>query len=80
MKSLASKNIKYPEKCEISDELLVEIALKRSLEEKIHRENPELIKELAEKKKQDLKRLNGMTQDQRLTYLTQRYQTTMNQV
>ena len=79
LKSLAG-NPKYPENCEISDELLVEIAIKRSLEEKIHRENPEIIKDLAEKKKQDLKRLNGMTQDQRLTYLTQRYQTTMNQV
>ena len=78
LRSLGGK-AKYPKNCDISDELLVEIAIKRSLEEKIHRENPELIKDLAEKKKHDLKRLDGMTQDQRLTYLTQRYQNTMIQ-
>ncbi len=77
LKSLAGKT-KYPETCNISDELLVEIAIKRSLEEKIHRESPELMKELADKKKNDLQHLDGMTQDQRLTYLTQRYQNTMN--
>jgi len=79
LKSLAGKT-KYPENCDISDELLVEIAIKRSLEEKIQRENPDLMKELGEKKKQDLQHLDGMTQDQRLTYLTQRYQNTMNMV
>ena len=79
LKSLGGKT-KYPEKCELSDKLLVEIAIKRSLEEKIQRENPDLMKDLAEKKKQDLQRLDGMTQDQRLTYLTQRYQNTMNTV
>jgi Fe-S-cluster containining protein len=77
LKSLGGKT-KYPENCDISDELLVEIAIKRSLEEKIHRERPELMKDLAEKKKHDLQRLDGMTQDQRLNYLTQRYQNTLN--
>ena len=79
VRSLGGKP-KYPINCNISDELLVEIVVKRSLEEKIHRENPELIKELAEKKKTELQRLDGMTQDQRLTFLTQRYQNTMNMV
>jgi hypothetical protein len=69
----------YPSECEISDDLLVEIAVKRALEEKMHKENPELMKELAEKKKRDLGRLGGMNQSQRLAYLVNRYQKTLNQ-
>ncbi len=78
LKSLGGKST-YPEDCEISDQLLVEIAIKRALEEKMNRENPELMKELTEKKKQELQKLSGMTQNQRLTYLTKRYQNTLNQ-
>ena len=78
LKSLGGK-AEYPSDCEISDDLLVEIAIKRALEEKMHRENPELMKELAEKKKRDLGRLGGMNQSQRLAYLVNRYQKTLNQ-
>jgi len=45
----------------------------------MHRENPELMTELAEKKKRDLGRLGGMNQSQRLAYLVNRYQKTLNQ-
>ncbi len=69
----------YPESCEISDELLVEIAIKRALEEKMTRENPELMKELAAKKQKDLQNLNGMNQGQRLAYLVKRYQSSLKQ-
>ena len=78
LKSLGGK-AEYPSDCEISDDLLVEIAIKRALEEKMHRENPELMKELAEKKRKDLGRLGNMTQSQRLSYLVSRYQKTLNQ-
>jgi len=77
LKSLGGKTT-YPEDCEISDDLLVEIAIKRALEEKMNRENPDLMKELTEKKKQELQKLSGMNQNQRLAYLTQRYQNTLN--
>ncbi|MCW4013415.1 MAG: YkgJ family cysteine cluster protein [Candidatus Bathyarchaeota archaeon] len=78
LKSIGGK-AEYPTECEISDELLVEIAIKRALEEKMQRENPELMKELAEKKRKDLGRLGNMTQSQRLAYLVNRYQKTLNQ-
>ncbi len=77
MKAIGGKGV-FPEDCEISDELLVEIAIKRALEEKMNRENPELMKQLAEKKQKDLQRLSGMNQSQRLSYLVQRYQNTMS--
>jgi Fe-S-cluster containining protein len=77
LKSLGGKE-PYPEECEISDELLVEIAIKRALEEKMFRENPQLMKELAEKKQRDLQKLSGLNQSQRISYLVQRYQNTMN--
>ncbi len=76
LKSLGGR-ASYPDECEISDDLLVEVAIKRAVEEKMYRENPELLKELAEKKKVELQRMRGMTQSQRLTYLTQRYQNTL---
>lgn len=69
----------YPEDCGISDELLVEIAIKRAIEEKMYRENPELMRELAEKKQRDMQKLIGMNQSQRLTYLMNRYQNTLKQ-
>jgi len=63
----------YPTSCEISDELLAEVAIKRSIEEKMYRENPELLKELSEKKRRELQRIMGLTQSQRLAYLIKRY-------
>lgn len=78
MKAIGGKG-EYPESCEISDELLVEIAIKRALEEKMNRENPELMKELAAKKQKDLQNLGGMTQSQRLAYLVKRYQNSLQQ-
>ncbi len=77
LKSIGGK-AEYPVDCEISDDLLVEIAIKRALEEKMQRENPELMQELAEKKRRDLARLGGMNQSQRLAYLVDRYQKTLN--
>jgi Fe-S-cluster containining protein len=77
LKAIGSKGV-YPIECEISDVLLAEIAVKRALEEKMHRENPEVMKELAEKKKQDLQKLSRMTQNQRLAYLAQRYKNSLN--
>jgi Fe-S-cluster containining protein len=78
MRAIGGKG-EYPESCEISDMLLVEIAIKRALEEKMQRENPELMKELVEKKQKDLQSLGGLTQSQRLAYLVKRYQNTLKQ-
>jgi Fe-S-cluster containining protein len=78
LKSLGGK-AEYPEGCEISDALLVEVAIKRAIEEKMYRENPELLKELAGKKQRELQRLKGMTQSQRLAYLAHRYRKTLMQ-
>ena len=77
LKAIGGKGT-YPNDCEISDDLFVEITIKRALEEKMFRENPELMQELAEKKKRDLSRLGGMNQSQRLAYLVNRYQKTLN--
>ena len=63
----------YPAKCEISDDLLAEIVIKRALEEKMSRENPELMKEIAEKKREELSRLSQMTQGQRFQHLVSRH-------
>ena len=78
LKALGGKG-KYPEECPISDDLLVELVIKRALEEKMHRENPELMQELAEKKQRDLQSLRGLTQSQRLAYLAKRYQRNLKQ-
>ena len=69
----------YPESCEISDDLLAEIVIKRALEEKMFRENPELMASLVEKKRGELGKMSGMDQTQRLQYLVKRYQKNLKQ-
>jgi Fe-S-cluster containining protein len=64
----------YPENCEIADDLLAELAIKRALEEKMYRENPELMLEIAENKRDELTRLTNMTQTQRFQFLINKYQ------
>lgn len=72
-------NGEYPVKCEIADALLAEIVIKRALEEKMYRENPELMSEIAEKKRGEMSRLSGMDQAQRLRFLVNRYQRNLKQ-
>lgn len=72
--ALAGSDNLYPEKCEIADDLLAELVIKRALEEKMYRENPELMKEISEKKKVEIKMLSGMNQQQRFQFLVNRYQ------
>jgi Fe-S-cluster containining protein len=72
--ALAGGYNQYPENCEIADDLLAELVIKRALEEKMYRENPELMMELAEKKREEMTRLAQMTQTQRLQFLVNRYQ------
>ena len=43
-------------------------------EEKMFRENPGLMKEIAEKKKEEVKKMAGMNQAQRLQFLVNKYQ------
>ena len=69
----------YPDKCEISDDLLAEIVIKRALEEKMSRENPELMRSMAEKKRDEMNRLSQMTQAQRLQHLVSRYRSSLRQ-
>ena len=69
----------YPDKCEISDDLLAELVIKRALEEKMTRENPELMKEIAEKKRDEMSRLSQMTQAQRLQHLVSRHRDRLKQ-
>jgi len=69
----------YPDKCEISDDLLAELVIKRALEEKMSRENPELIKELADKKRDEMSRLSQMTQAQRFQYLVKHHRDRLKQ-
>lgn len=69
----------YPENCEISDDLLAELVIKRALEEKMFRENPELMASLAEKKREEIKKMSGMNQTQRLQFLVNRYQKNLKQ-
>lgn len=75
--ALAGGYNQYPENCEIADDLLAELVIKRALEEKMYRENPELMKDIAEKKRDELNRLSGMNQTQRLQFLVNRYQKTL---
>lgn len=70
----------YPVNCEISDDLLAEIVIKRALEEKMFRENPELMASLAEKKRDEIGKMSGMNQTQRLQFLVNRYQKNLKQV
>jgi Fe-S-cluster containining protein len=72
--SLAGGYNQYPENCEIADDLLAELVIKRALEEKMYRENPKLMMEIVENKRKDLTRLSQMTQAQRLQFLVNRYQ------
>ena len=76
MRAIGGKG-EYPESCEISDMLLVEIAIKRALEEKMHRENPELLEEFAERRRRDAARLRGLSSAQRLRALTERYRSSL---
>ena len=69
----------YPSKCEISDDLMAELVIKRALEEKMSRENPELVKELAEKKRDEMSRLSQMTQAQRFQHLVSRHRKGLKQ-
>lgn len=69
----------YPDKCEISDDLLAELVIKRALEEKMSRENPELIKELTDKKRDEMGRLSQMTQAQRFQYLVKHHRDRLKQ-
>ena len=69
----------YPSKCEISDDLMAELVIKRALEEKMSRENPELMKELAEKKRDEMSRLSQMTQAQRFQHLVSRHREVFKQ-
>ena len=66
-----------PNLCPISDELLAEIVVKRALEEKMHRENPELLEEFAERRRRDAARLRGLSSAQRLRTLTERYRSSL---
>ena len=52
---------------------MAELVIKRALEEKMSRENPELIKELADKKRDEMGRLSQMTQAQRFQYLVKHH-------
>ena len=72
--ALAGGYNQYPEKCEIADDLLAELVIKRALEEKMFRENPEVMKNIAEKKREELNKMAGMNQTQRLQFLVNRYQ------
>ncbi len=69
----------YPDKCEISDNLLAELVIKRALEEKISRESPDLMKEIVDKKRDEMNRLSQMTQTQRLQHLVSRYRSSLRQ-
>ena len=64
----------YPVKCEIADDLLAELVIKRALEEKMFRENPKVMKDIADKKRDEMSKLAGMNQTQRLQFLVNRYQ------
>lgn len=66
-----------PDLCPISDELLAEIVVKRALEEKMHRESPELLEEFAERRRKDAARLRGLSPAQRLRALTERYRSSL---
>lgn len=72
--ALAGGYNEYPVNCEISDELLAELVIKRALEEKMFRENPEVMKDIADKKREEMSKLAGMNQTQRLQFLVNRYQ------
>lgn len=67
----------YPDKCEISDDLLAELVIKRALEEKMSRENPELMRSIAKKKRDEMSRLSQMPQAQRLQHLISRYRSSL---
>lgn len=69
----------YPDKCEISDDLLAELVIKRALEEKMARETPELMKEIADKKREEMSRLSQMTQAQRFQHLVSRHRARLKQ-
>ena len=64
----------YPAKCEIADDLLAELVIKRALEEQMFRDNPEVMKSIAEKKREEISKLSGMNQTERLQFLVNRYQ------
>jgi Fe-S-cluster containining protein len=70
----------YPDNCEISNDLLAELVIKRALEEKMARENPELIKELADNKRDEMSRLSQKTQTQRFQYLVNHHRDRLKQV
>lgn len=68
----------YPVNCPISDDLLSEIVVKRTLEEKMFRENPELLQEFTEKRRRDNQRIAGLSSVDRMRYLINRYQNTLS--
>ena len=66
-----------PQRCPISDDLLVEIVIKRALEEKMHRENPGLLEEFTDRRRKERTRLRGLTSAQRTKVLTDKYRGTL---
>ncbi len=61
------------EDCHIADPLLAEVVVKRVLEEQMWKQHPEELKEMAEKRRGELARLEGMSQAERMKLLTEGY-------
>jgi Fe-S-cluster containining protein len=78
LSSLAG-NGRYPDKCEISDKLMAELVIKRALEEKMSRDTPELMAEIADKKREEMGRLSQMPQAERFRFLVSRHRERLRQ-
>ncbi len=61
------------EDCPIADPLLAEVVVKRVLEEQMWRDHPEELKVLAEKRREELAKLAGMSPVERMRLLTEGY-------
>jgi len=61
------------EDCPIADPLLAEVVIKRVLEEQMWRNHPEELKIMAEKRRTELAKLEGMSPAERMRSLTEGY-------
>jgi hypothetical protein len=63
--------------CQIADDLLAEVVVKRVLEEQMWRDHPEELKVIADKRRGELAKLASLSQGERMRLLAEGYAKTL---